>query len=706
MGFYPATPAPLSVADEATNRRYERLRTQPSRARTKHPPDRLKDGPEGRTLVEHLNPSELPSSKRNGLEPDTKDIAQDNQSSHVVDRNGLDPSRKGKEREILPSRRTDHQRIDPETRTVRSTPNQVSSGPTGSSSPVPNYLNGYQDRTEVLNQTVINSDTTRISSVPTPHPPGWCVFDSKPQSLPTTQTSPRRPTKPGRRKIVSSSSSKMTGSNQASSSAPEDRVIFASQAARPPSKNPPPGLPTYRHDPLRSHYHSGEVFSTVNSNHQSSTVANRENHAVDDLTPRPSKRRLDQDSQNQFSSPSFEGLNQDGHGLLTSTPAVRGAGSSKSHPSLHSLDDPSPVKGPRKTLKNLAATVIEFLVDKSPVESLSDLFSTNQLDKKTILDRRLEDKRQKEHQEQLERLLKSSNLIERDRLSIQSRLDQLPLPPNRFLSLLPFRILNQIFISSRRTNNSKMPSGDPGLGFVTRTMSWKSVVRLFLKSYVVWLVFNLVTIRTYNYFIQTTAGLQSSSTMMIPITATTNVYYLRSHSKFGWLGSMTLNVSDPQHRRDDGQLQDDMGNSNEPGGNLTSTRRIAADDDPTTRTMEWGSHRRHLRRREEQQRWSDYFEGSMELIEFFTDWTLGFKMYFDYQRNLLSLGPTNTLDFPLDSPHLPSSSSSSHFIRRRWLDEWYNPPPSSEDDNRPSNPSLLELEDLQFFSLPPFLVPT
>ncbi|KAI7967260.1 hypothetical protein MJO29_000537 [Puccinia striiformis f. sp. tritici] len=344
-------------------------------------------------------------------------------------------------------------------------------------------------------QTIYNhNDVTKASCFPTPHPPGW-LFNTTPTTTPgitTTVEDPssstcRRPiirhpltsalkkqrknpgmgTGTGKNPIIQPSSSRLVTKEDIN-----DKVIFASQG---------------------------------HSNNQ-----NEQEDDNDNPTPRPHKRPNYQPSTNNpdFSSPSFEGFNKDRLLQLTSTPA---------HPSLHTLPrklSPSADatagngngNGPQRILKDLAASVIEFIVDKNPIETLLDSFSNRNLLKSKTSSTKSSTSLHKENDE-LDHLLKSSEKIHGDRLKIQDQLESL----KRSSSNRPSQILSffKKFSYSSSSSRGKKDYQHSGAGF------WVGMgVQLFL----IWMIINLSIIRTHNKL--------NSSVLGGPNQVPVNVYYM------------------------------------------------------------------------------------------------------------------------------------------------------------------------------------
>ncbi|OAV96618.1 hypothetical protein, variant [Puccinia triticina 1-1 BBBD Race 1] len=297
---------------------------------------------------------------------------------------------------------------------------------------------------ENYDQTVLNTDLTLAFQ--TPHPPGWFVPD------PSGSTDRPPPTKPIRRPP---SAAKLRKTAASSSSHPfssaGDRVIFPSNA-RPP--------------------------------------------VVDDGTPRP--RDVDEGPREDpaFSSPSFDGFAPQQRRPLTSTPA----------PPPKPLPRPPPPPGPVKTLKDLAATVIEFIVDKKPLDVLATTFSRtsqDQLAQKSLVQSRKQDMRAKESgQKELETLLLSSQKVEDERRRIQAKLDALQAAngPGRS-SFLASLVPASLFSSLPRKRG---PAGRSG--------RWKVVlVGLVVQTLLIWMALHLSTVRSYNRILDASASAPSAS---------------------------------------------------------------------------------------------------------------------------------------------------------------------------------------------------
>ncbi|KAI9601249.1 hypothetical protein H4Q26_001060 [Puccinia striiformis f. sp. tritici PST-130] len=341
-------------------------------------------------------------------------------------------------------------------------------------------------------QTIYNNiDITKASCFPTPHPPGW-LFD-------TTATTTTR-----------------TGEDPSSSTLRPIIRHPLTSALKKQRKNPGMGMGTGKNSTIQPSSSSRLVTKedindkVIFASQGHSNNTNQEEDSNDNPTPRPHKRPNYQPSTNNpdFSSPSFEGFNKDRLLQLTSTPA---------HPSLHTLPrklSPSADatagngngNGPQRILKDLAASVIEFIVDKNPIETLLDSFSNRNLLKSKTSSTKSSTSLHKENDE-LDHLLKSSEKIHGDRLKIQDQLESL----KRSSSNRPSQILSffKKFSYSSSSSRGKKDYQHSGAGF------WVGMgVQLFL----IWMIINLSIIRTHNKL--------NSSVLGGPNQVPVNVYYM------------------------------------------------------------------------------------------------------------------------------------------------------------------------------------
>ncbi|KAH9473463.1 hypothetical protein Pst134EA_000536 [Puccinia striiformis f. sp. tritici] len=297
-------------------------------------------------------------------------------------------------------------------------------------------------------QTIYNNiDITKASCFPTPHPPGW-LFD-------TTATTTTR-----------------TGEDPSSSTLRPIIRHPLTSALKKQRKNPGMGMGTGKNSTIQPSSSSRLVTKedindkVIFASQGHSNNTNQEEDSNDNPTPRPHKRPNYQPSTNNpdFSSPSFEGFNKDRLLQLTSTPA---------HPSLHTLPrklSPSADatagngngNGPQRILKDLAASVIEFIVDKNPIETLLDSFSNRNLLKSKTSSTKSSTSLHKENDE-LDHLLKSSEKIHGDRLKIQDQLESL----KRSSSNRPSQILSffKKFSYSSSSSRGKKDYQHSGAGF-------------------------------------------------------------------------------------------------------------------------------------------------------------------------------------------------------------------------------------------------
>ncbi|KAA1114557.1 hypothetical protein PGT21_013599 [Puccinia graminis f. sp. tritici] len=602
-GFYPSTPATIRptavasrlLANEEASRRLEKLKNQTPRARLKRLPSALQDQPV--QTWDAPNQVDYSAMTGNHLQPSTSQASKHTFQAPPLNRNG-----KGKEK-------------------------QVEDPPPSSTEPPQTHPTGQVNRIiqESYDQTIITGEHTRASCFPTPHPPGWLV--------PGSPGEPSSSTGPADRPILHPTSALKHARQKASSryGSAHDRVIYAS------------------------------------------------NHAVDEpadeVTPRPSKRpahrtlvaqksALNKDTQQistsnpNFTLPSFDGFDHPRQAHLTSTPVVPPLPphhSKNPNPGPPSTTTTTTTKttdgggnGPGKTLKDLAAAVIEFIVDKKPIEVLADTFSMNSNHgnnkvekKKTIQAKKAELLTQEKSAKELEELMRCSERVEEERRRIQAKLDDLCPPhslhsrPSRLLSVLKtffFSNSGQQAPPTRTTVNKREPHVVDHQVPCWIRRHWKvSLLALLFQAACLWMVLHLSTIRSYNLVLQST--LSSTPTSVVvggaghpSTTSTTSTSMIVS-------GSLSYMSRDRLAR----VLR------SHPGAHRL--------DDP-----EHGG----------------IYEGVVELARFLADWAAGFPAF---------LHP-----FHHPHPHPPSSSSSLlpslvHPLRSSPLFRFFFPPSSASSSS-------------------------
>ncbi|POW15996.1 hypothetical protein PSHT_06868 [Puccinia striiformis] len=339
-------------------------------------------------------------------------------------------------------------------------------------------------------QTIYNhNDVTKASCFPTPHPPGW-LFSTTTTTTPGITATVEDPSSSTLRPIIRHPLTK-------TKKEPGYGYGYRQKS----------NYPTFFFETCNKRRLNDKVIF-ASQGHSNNT--NQEEDSHDNPTPRPHKRPNHHPSTNNpdFSSPSFEGFNKDRLLQLTSTPA---------HPSLHTLPrklSPSADatagngngNGPQRILKDLAASVIEFIVDKNPIETLLDSFSNRNLLKSKTSSTKSSTSLHKENDE-LDHLLKSSEKIHGDRLKIQDQLESL----KRSSSNRPSQILSffKKFSYSSSSSRGKKDYQHSGAGF------WVGMgVQLFL----IWMIINLSIIRTHNKL--------NSSVLGGPNQVPVNVYYM------------------------------------------------------------------------------------------------------------------------------------------------------------------------------------
>ncbi|PLW35151.1 hypothetical protein PCANC_13562 [Puccinia coronata f. sp. avenae] len=503
-GFYPHTPATLrppqsrlAAADE--DRRLEKLKNQqPSKPRMKRVSSTLEDEPSASKPLINDQP------------PKTTDVPPP-PTSHVSSKT-TDPStvharsNKGKEKEGVEARPGQSVLAHPGSKST-STNEATTERIVGSSS---SRFSGAgaaaEAHGEPLDQTVMMhaNEMTRGSCFPTPHPPGW--FPGTPGQGEAGGSSGRLTARRTVRSVTAvKQQARRAGHLVDPSRRAGDRVIFASTTA--------------------PHGYSVDDDGTDDRD-ATPRPAKRPAHRTTSTTTVPFTTAPPHAQHPDFSSPSFDGFDDARRKfLLTSTPATAIPTPAHAHHPPHIPNpDPNPPPAPdttppaANTLKHLAAAVIEFIVDKNPIEVLADTFSRNnekRLDKTEIAHRRREQMQQKGSQTELDALLRSADQVERERARIQAQLTQLQQSPRRPSRVLGF-LKRWLFLAgpSRPSSSSEEehklnkpshhhhPSPAPSY-----SRTWKRfLIGMLVQTMILWMGFQLSTVRSYHSMVQAVDG--------------------------------------------------------------------------------------------------------------------------------------------------------------------------------------------------------
>ncbi|KNZ46499.1 hypothetical protein VP01_720g6 [Puccinia sorghi] len=491
-GYYPSTPATTTttlvgpstsrlVADEDAERRLEKLKNQAARSRMKRVSSVLEEE-RGLLVATTTKPSSLMDHHPTTPKPVDQQPSSSSQPSHqTMERNG-----KGKEKSN-----------DPLSGQSTSNPQPEGVPPLNPAHNNNNNNNNNDDNDNAAaeavydDQTIINPELTRGSCLPTPHLPGW---------FPATPARPSSSARQTQRPIIRASESgalKQGGRRTASRLSheihpyildPLDKDDPAPRPAKRPARRPTTTNSFSKHSHLQPST-SSSIVPAPTTTHQ--------------LNP-------------DFSAPSFDGFDDARRQfLLTSTPANPGPKkpSSNNHnnlPAAPSLPTrppspplpptaaaaPSTEVGPSHRLKELAATVIEFIVEKNPIEALAERFSRNnerQLHK-SIRERQLPRKAMavsgnQQKEEELEKLLKSAERVELERVQILTQLDRLHHAPNHPSILSRLATLAKSFLFSSQTQKSNTVSSLP-LPSSRFSSSWKlGAFVLICHALILWMAF-------------------------------------------------------------------------------------------------------------------------------------------------------------------------------------------------------------------------